>query len=183
MAAAPTLEHAITLALAHGDEQSATVLLRQAFGGDGRGDEAELPELLEELTEYFVSVDRPEDAIAAASRAVLMTPRNTAEPEGPRRRCRIAEVLLNAGLPDEACAVYAAVAEEAAGETWVHEAAGSDYIDAGEFELGYAWLTAGLEIAVAAGEADCIARLQGLRRLSMTMLAMPLDDLDRRAAG
>ena len=176
---APTLEQAIEIALAGGDEERAAAMLRHAFGREPLRGRSDLPELLEELTEYFVAADRPEDAISAASRAVLMTPDSGVDHEVLRRRCRIAEVLLNAGLLDEAYAVYAAIAEQVPTEAWVHEAAGSDYLDAGELEFALAWLTAGLHIAMAAGDdLMCIARLLGLRRVAMSAMGRGADELD-----
>jgi tetratricopeptide (TPR) repeat protein len=172
-----TLEEAITAALATGDEPTAAALLRRAFDRPDQRGTGDLPELLEELAEYFVSLDRYEDAIAAATSAALIT--SAPAEDGLRRRARVAQVLLSAGLVDEACAVYAAVAEDAPGQTWVHEAAGSDYVDAEEFELAFAWLTGGLEIAVADGQpVECVRRLCGLRRIAMMALGMPPDDLD-----
>lgn len=177
-----TLERAITLALADGHDETAAAMLRRAFGRAAAAGRDDLPELLEEFAEYFVSVGREEEAIAAGSTALLMTPADGEDEDVLRRRCRIAQILLTAGLPDEACAVYAAVAEEVPGELWVHEAAGCDYVDAGEYELAYGWLTAGLEHAVAKGDDErCVARLLGLRRISMRGLGLPTDDLDAAA--
>ena len=177
----PTLEQAILTTLADGDEQAAVVLLRRAFGSGGSSDGSDLPELLEELAEYFASVGRPEDAFAVAARAVLLSCSDDDDAELPRCRCRIAEMLLKMGLGDEACAVYTAVAEESPGETWIHEAAGADYLDAGDDELAFAWLTAGLEQAVRDDEKSCIARLLGLRRVTMEALDLPRDELDVHA--
>lgn len=177
----PTLEQAILTALANGDEQAAVVLLRRAFGGDPSSDGSDLPELLEELAEYFASVDRPEDAFSVAARAVLMSCSDDDDADLPRCRCRIAGMLLKMGLGDEACAVYSAVAQESPGETWLHEAAGVDYLDAGDDELAFAWLTAGLEQAVRDDEKSCIARLLGLRRVTMDALDLPRDELDVHA--
>lgn len=184
LSSTPSLEGAITAALAAGRDEAAAVMLRRAFGREGAGDRDDLPELLEELAEYYLSRGRPEDAMAAAGRAVLMTPVVADEPELLRRRCRIGEILLKAGLVDEACAVYASLAEEARGETWIHELAGSDYVDADEHELAFAWLTAGLEFALAKGDPDDgVARLAGLRRISMSALGLTPDALDRQAQG
>lgn len=177
----PTLEDAILAALADGDDAAAAALLRIAFGGDGTGT-GDLPELLEELAEYFVSVDRPEDALTAASRAILLTPSGADDQELLKRRCRMAEGMLVAGLAEEATAVYTAVAQEAPGQTWVYEAAGSDYIEAGEHELALAWLTAGLELAIAQRDHECVALLCALRRTSMRALGHAPDALERRAA-
>jgi tetratricopeptide (TPR) repeat protein len=179
--ARPTLEEAILAALADGDDPAAAALLRVAFGGETAGVE-DLPELLEELAEYFVSVNRPEDALTAASKAIMLTPSGADAQALLKRRCRVAEGMLAAGLAEEATAVYAAVAQEAPGQTWVHEAAGSDYVEAGEHEMAYAWLTAGLELAVAQRDPDCAERLSTLRRISMTALGRSPDSLDRQAA-
>lgn len=181
---APTLEEAITAALATGDEARAVVMLRRAFGRGAGSERAELPDLLEELAEYYLSIDRFEDAIAAASRALLVTARRESAPEVlHRRRCRIAEALLQAGLTEEAFSIYAAIAEEISAETCVHEAAGIDYLDAGDHELAFAWLTAGLELAIADGDRQgCAGRLLGLRRISMAALGLGPDELDRRAS-
>jgi tetratricopeptide (TPR) repeat protein len=180
----PTLQDAILEALAEGDDFAAAALLRIAFGtGDGSGGGTEdLPELLEELAEYFVSVNRPEDALAAAGKAVLLTPSGADGQRLLSRRCRIGEAMLSAGLVDEACAVYVAIAQEAPGQTWVHEAAGSDYIEAGEQELAFAWLTAGLELAVEDGDVECADRLRGLRHISMRALGKRPDPVERAAA-
>ena len=179
---ARTLEQAITDALVTGDEDAAAAMLRRAFGRRPDAGADDLPELLEELAEYFVAQDRPEDAIGAAGRAVLMTTAPVRTSEVVKRRCRIAEILLKAGLPDEACAVYAAVAEDAPGETCVHEAAGNDYLDVGDPELAYAWSTAGVELAVSTRSADsCLGRLIGLRRAAMAELGWGRDDLDQAA--
>ena len=156
-------------------------MLRRAFGRPSGSDAADLPELLEELAEYYASQNRPEDALATATRAALITAPDADPVEGLRRRCRIAEMLLRSGLADEACAAYAAIVEEAPGQTWVHEAAGRDYADAEDHEIAFAWLTAGLEQAMAADEVNCVARLLGLRRATMAALELPIDDLDRDA--
>ncbi|HVM19171.1 MAG TPA: hypothetical protein VM307_04355, partial [Egibacteraceae bacterium] len=140
----------------------------------------DLPELLEEFAGYFASCDRHEEAIAAAVHAVRLT--SDGSEQALRRRARIAEILLRAGLSDEACAVYASIAEEAPGQTWVHEAAGSAYADAQEYDLALAWLTAGLELAVTNDESEaCVRRLCGLRRIAMAELGVAADDLDGQA--
>jgi hypothetical protein len=64
--------------------------LRRAFGHSARDTTDDLPELLEELAEYYLSVDRAEDAITAAGRAVMMTPSAAGQPDALRRRCRTA---------------------------------------------------------------------------------------------
>ncbi len=177
-----TLEEAIFGALDAGDEERAAGMLRRAFGRRPLAGAADLSELLEELAEYYASQDRPEDALALATRVAMMSSQGSEpSPDALRRRCRVAEMLLRCGLSEEACAVYAAIVEEAPGETWVHEAAGSDYADAGDHELAFAWLTAGLELAMLNSEANCAARLLWLRRMSMAELDLPLDDLDREA--
>lgn len=179
---APTVDHAILAALAAGDHRRAAMLLRRAFGTAAHDGEADLPELLEELAEYFASAHREEDAVAAAAWAALVGTTHEGGPDELRRRRRIAEMLLRMGLPDDACAVYAAVAAEAPCQTWVHEAAASDYADAGDFELAFAWVTAGLEQAVTQEEKTCIARLLGLRRMAMDALELSADDLDQQAS-
>ena len=179
--ARPTLEEAILGALAEGDDEAAAALLRLAFGGETAGPE-DLPELLDQLAEYFVSVNRPEDALTAAGRAILLTPSGADSQKLLERRCRIAEGMLAAGLAEEACAVYAAVAQEAPDQTWVHEAAGSDYVEAGEHEMAFGWLTAGLELAIAQGDPECAERLCTLRRFSMRALGREPDSLERKAA-
>jgi hypothetical protein len=177
----PTLEEAILTALAEGDDNAAAALLRVAFGGETAGPD-DLPELLEQLAEYFVSVNRPEDALTAAGRAILLTPSGADAQKLLQRRCRIAEGMLAAGLVEEACAVYTAVAQEVPGQTWVHEAAGSDYVEAGEHEMAFAWLTAGLELAIAQDDPECAERLCTLRRISMRALGHEPDGLERKAA-
>ena len=179
--ASPTLEDAILTALADGDDAAAAALLQVAFGGETAGPD-DLPELLEQLTEYFVSVNRPEDALAAASRAIMLTPTGADAHRVLQRRCRMAEGMLAAGLVEEACAVYTAVAQEAPGQTWVHEAAGSDYVEAGEHEMAFAWLTAGLELAIGQGDPECVERLCTLRRISMRALGHEPDALEHNAA-
>ena len=177
-----TLEQAITDALVSGNEEAAASMLRRAFGRRPHGGVDDLPELLEELAEYFVAQDRTEDAIGAAGRAVLMTTAPLRDAEVVRRRCRIAEILLKAGLPDEAMAVYAAVAEDAPDETCVHEAASNDYLDVGDPEMAYAWSTAGVEHGITRSNTDgCLGRLVSLRRAAMGELGWGRDDLDRRA--
>lgn len=178
-----TLEQAITDALVQGDEAGAAALLRRAFGRRPDAGADDLPELLEELAEYFVAQDRPEDAIGAAGRAVMLTKAPGRNTDAVRRRCRIAEILLKAGLPDEACAVYASVAEDAPHETCVHEAAGNDYLDVGDPELAFAWTTAGIELAVSESNvSDCLGRLIALRRATMAELGWDPDELDQRAS-
>ena len=178
-----TLEQAIIAALAAGDDDQAAALLRHAFGYEHTSKSADLPELLEELTEYFLSQDRSEDAIAVASEALLATSPGPGDPAVLRRRCRIGEILLKVDLPDEACAVYASIAQEAPDDaTFVHQVAGSDYLDAGEHELAFAWLTAGLQIALRQQDQEAAAALLVLRRASMHALALPPDPLDQRAS-
>jgi tetratricopeptide (TPR) repeat protein len=173
-----SLESAIDAALAAGNDATALDLLRRAFGG-GRAD---LAELLEELTEYRLAVGRPEAALDAAARALLVDA-GDAEEDVLRRRSRIAEILLAAGLPEEAFAVFADVAQEGGDATCVHEAAGRVYLEAGETELALGWLTAGLEIAVADGDpGGCGARVLDLRRGALTALGRGRDALDGRAA-
>jgi tetratricopeptide (TPR) repeat protein len=178
---APTLAEAIVAALAEGEDATAARLLRRAFGRADCSGTDDLPELLEALAEYFMTTDQPEEAFAAAARAVCMTETRAHEPEGLRCRCRVAEILLRFGLAEEAYAVYATVAQDAPGQTWVHEAAGTGYLDAGEHELALAWLSAGLEIALANGEASCVNRLMGLRRIAMGAFDLPADALDAQA--
>ena len=114
-------------------------------------------------------------------KAVCMTEARAQEPEGLRCRCRIAEILLRFGLAEEAYAVYATVAQDAPGQTWVHEAAGTGYLDAGEHELALAWLSAGLETALVSEERSCVDRLLGLRRITMDAMGVPPDTLDGQA--
>jgi tetratricopeptide (TPR) repeat protein len=178
-----TLEEAIAVALDAGNSDAAAALLRRAFGRPAQAGADDLPELLEELAEYFVSVDRPDDAVAAAGRAVLATPADADPADVLRRRCRMAGIMLRSDLPEEAFAAYTAVLDEAGAATWVHEAAGSDYLDAADYDFAFAWLTAGLELALAKGEPDrCVARLLGLRRMAMGAMDLPCDALDRNAS-
>ncbi len=178
-----TVEEAITDALAARDNNRAAALLRRAFGTDDATGTADLPELLEEFAEYLAVSERADEALAIMVRAAELASPDADQAELLRRRCRVAEMLLKAGLLDEASAIYIGVAEEAPGQAWVHETAGSDHLDAGEEDLAFAWLTAGLEQAIANGDdGRCVARLLGLRRMSMGALGLAVDDLDRQAA-
>jgi hypothetical protein len=82
----------------------------------------------------------------------------------PHRR-----LILQAGLPRRRVRHLRRHSGDGAGRNVVHEAAGSDYVDSDDFDSAYAWLNTGLKLAMSNDESrNCIARLQKLRRLSMT---------------
>jgi tetratricopeptide (TPR) repeat protein len=169
-----TIESAISQALADGDETQAVSLLRHAFAAPA----ASLPELLEELAEYYAAQGRVEDAVGAMGRAL-----DAGWDGRPDARCRMAEYLLRAGLPGEAEELYEAARDDHPDDLDVYHAAGVDYAEAGRPERAVAWLTAGLERALALGVgAHCgvVCDMVQVRRECLMALERALDALDAR---
>ena len=116
----------------------------------------------------------------------------------PRRRCRRpstpatpAHLIPGAvwqrscfepAAPTEAHPIFAEVKAETPDDVWLYNNAGLEYGAAGDHERAVAWLTEGLELALATGDPErLVAQMSDLRRESLAALGRQLDELEARA--
>ena len=136
-----------------------------------------LPELLGELAETYERLDRSDDALATMRAAI-----DAGYTGAPDPRCRLAEILLRAGRATEAHPIFDEVKAETPDDVWLYNNAGLEYGAAGDHERAVAWLTEGLELALATGDPErLVAQMSDLRRESLAALGRDLDELEARA--
>ena len=136
-----------------------------------------LPELLGELAETYGRLDRTDDALATMQAAI-----DAGYAGAPDPRCRLAEILLRAGRAEEAHPIFVEVKAETPDDVWLYNNAGLEYGAAGDHERAVAWLTEGLELALATGDPErLVAQMSDLRRESLAALGRDLDELEARA--
>jgi tetratricopeptide (TPR) repeat protein len=135
-----------------------------------------LPELLGELAETYERLDRSDDALATMRAAI-----DAGYTGAPDPRCRLAEILLRAGRATEAHPIFDEVKAETPDDVWLYNNAGLEYGAAGDHEQAVAWLTDGLELALATGDPErLVAQMSDLRRESLAALGRDLDELEAR---
>jgi tetratricopeptide (TPR) repeat protein len=136
-----------------------------------------LPELLGELAETCERLDRTDDALATMQAAI-----DAGYAGAPDPRCRLAEILLRAGRATEAHPIFDEVKADTPDDVWLYNNAGLEYGAAGDHERAVAWLTEGLELALATGDPErLVAQMSDLRRESLAALGRDLDELEARA--
>jgi tetratricopeptide (TPR) repeat protein len=132
---------------------------------------------LDELAETYSELGRVDDALEAMHAAIAAGFRATPDP-----RCRLAEIQLRAGRAEPAHDLYAEVYADTPDDVWLHNNAGIEYAAAGDYPRALSWLTSGLELALAGGDPERLAKqLQESRRDALHALDRPHDDLDGRA--
>ncbi len=135
------------------------------------------PELLDELVDIYEQLGRTDDAIAAMRSAIAAGWRG--RPDG---RCRIAELLMRADRVDEAAPLWEQVRADTPDDVWLYNNAGLEYADVGDDAAALAWLTDGLELALATGDPErLVDQLHDLRGAALTRLGRPADRLQERA--
>jgi tetratricopeptide (TPR) repeat protein len=140
-------------------------------------EEFDLSGLLDELAEVYAQLGRVDDALSTMRAAITAGYQSTPDP-----RCRLAEIQLRAGRPEPAHALYAQVHAEFPDDVWLYNNAGLEYGAVGDHVRALAWLTPGLELALATGDPErLVDQLADLREHSRTALGQPRDDLDDRA--
>lgn len=131
---------------------------------------------LDELAETYSELGRVEDALETMRAAIAAGFRSTPDP-----RCRLAEIQLRAGRAEPAHDLYAEVYADTPDDVWLHNNAGIEYAAAGDYPRALAWLSSGLEIALAGGDPERLAgQLHESRRDALHALDRPHDDLDGR---
>jgi len=93
-----------------------------------------------------------------------------------------AEIQLRGGRAEPARDLFALVYAEFPDDVWLHNNAGIEYAAAGDYPQALAWLTTGLELALATGDPErLVGQLHESRRDALHALDRPGDDLDARA--
>ena len=169
-----TLEEAITAALARRDDEEAAALLAAAFGVEAGT--TPLPELLEELAEYYTTGGRHDEAVAVMTMALQRGWAGTSD-----GRCRIAEFLLQAGLLDEAESLYDAVVETAPDDAAPRYAAAVELWQANQPARALRWAAEGLRLALEQHPGPMLTALADLHGQIRQALGEAPDSLDARA--
>jgi tetratricopeptide (TPR) repeat protein len=143
-------------------------------------DNQELPpvaELLGDLADEYVKLDRTDDALAAMREAIAAGYGGKPDPE-----CRIAEILMSGGREAEARPIWDSMAEKYPDDVWVFNNAGLEYGALGDHETALEWLTHALEIALRTGDPERLTdQLHNLRATSLAELGRDGDELQERA--
>jgi hypothetical protein len=136
-----------------------------------------LPELLEELARAYGELGRLDEALATVQQAI------DAGWDGvPDPRCIAAELAYRGGRRELAEEIWARVRVDTPDDWWLYNAVGLEKGDGGEHADAVAWLGAGLEVAMEAGDPDrLVAQLCDLREASLAALDLPGDELQERA--
>jgi tetratricopeptide (TPR) repeat protein len=159
------------------DYATAAAIIERIVLDPSAGQTFYLPELLDKLADYYASMGRFDEAIAAMNRALVVG--YSSCPDG---RHRIAEFLLRAGRADEAHALYEMLRHDAPEDIWLYNAAGLEYGFAGDHERALTWLSKGLELCLDTGDPKCLVeQLLELREKSLVALGHDPDALQERA--
>jgi hypothetical protein len=135
-----------------------------------------VPELWSELAESQRTLGRFDDAAEAVWMA--LDAGWNGEPDGC---CDIARHPVQAGRHMQADAVCAAVRVDTPDDTWLYNAAGIEWLFAGEPLRALTWLTEGVELAISVGDPNgIVAQMSDERRRCLTALGNRLDDLEHR---
>ena len=109
-----------------------------------------------EIAENYERLDCSDDALATMQAAI-----DAGYTGAPDPRCRLAEILLRAGRATEAHPIFDEVKAETPDDVWLYNNAGLEYGAAGDNERAVAWLTDGLDPALATGDPGHVAALEG----------------------
>jgi tetratricopeptide (TPR) repeat protein len=146
-----------------------------------RGDPAPewffLADLLDELASTYCHMGRFDDALMAMREAI-----DAGAGGQPDVRCRIAEILMQAGRVEEAEPIWTQVRAATPDDVWLYNNAGLEYAAVGDHATALTWLTEGLRIALATDDPErLVDQLMDERGASMTALGLPADELQDRA--
>lgn len=135
-----------------------------------------LAELLDELATAYGNIGRFTEAVRTMRAAV-----DAGLGGVPDSRCRIAELLLWAGRPDEAEPIWAKVRADTPGDVWLYNDAGLAYAAIADHATALAWFTDGLVATLERGDPEgLLPQLVELRRESLAALDQEPDDLQAR---
>jgi tetratricopeptide (TPR) repeat protein len=159
------------------DEERIAVVCREFLAHPDAASWFHLPLVLEEFINACASLGRYDDAIAAVKQAIAEGLESQPDP-----RHLISGLLLQAGRPEEAHALYAAIRADTPDDVWLYNAAALDYLKFRDQARGLAWLTDGLALALRTKDRDGLAEQLAERRSeTRAALGLPPDGLQREA--
>ena len=132
----------------------------------------------EELADSYLALGRVDDAVATFANA---TRRGYAE--GAEMLYELAEKLMRSGHEPQARSPWQDARSGYPEDVWIYVQAGIEYRDMGGYAEALDWLTAGLELALRAGDPESdLEQLRPLRASCLSALGRQLDDIHEPAA-